>query len=567
MDSHLILNMAFEVIGGLTIFLLGMHNMSTGMQAVAGDKLRQLIHAVTNNRIMAVFVGFSVTAIIQSSSVTSVMVVGFVNAGLMTLKQALGIIVGANIGTTITGWMLVLQVGKYGLPTLGISGLFYLFSKKDHVRYTSMMIMGIGMVFFGLELMKNGFKPIREIPQFLDLFAKFTPDTISGLLFCAFVGAFVTAVVQSSSATVGITMSMASTGIINFETSVALVLGMNIGTTITAFLASLGTTTNAKRSAYGHIIFNTLGVLMILPLFPFYIKMVPFILKLLPFLPSEYPGTSVVVDGVLTFPYICSGIAIAHSTFNFIATLAFIPFISHFSNLLIKLVPDKKYEEEHHLTNLDIRMLDTPILVLEQSKSEILHMGEHVHRMLECLRDIISNGEAPDELVKKIFHREEILDSIQKEISTFLVNILSGNIPHNLVDETHIQIRIADEYESVSDYITSILKLYLKLQNAGITLSETKKSELLDLHEIVVAYFVMVDNAIVEGTPGILPKVRSEGNAITHSFRDKRSKHLERLSNTKMDPLLSVTYINMLNSYRKIRDHVLNIAEALAGEK
>lgn len=560
METPLILDMLFNVIGGLAIFLLGMHNMSNGMQAVAGAKMRQLINAVTNNRFMALGVGFLVTAIIQSSSVTSVMVVGFVNAGLMTLTQALGIIMGANVGTTVTGWILVMQIGKYGLPTLGIAGLFYLFSKEDRIRYTSMMIMGVGMVFFGLELMKNGFKPIRDIPQFTDLFAKFTPDTVLGLILCALTGAIVTAIVQSSSATVGITMGMATTGVITYETSVALVLGMNIGTTITAFLASLGATTNAKRAAYGHSIFNILGVLLILPLFPLYIK-------ILPTLAGVYPGAIVMKNGVETFPYILRGIAIAHTTFNVLTVVVFIPFVNQLAGLLLKLAPDKPFKEEPHLTNLDIRMLETPMMVVEQSRKEILHMGENIHRMHECLREIISNNDVNDELIKKVFHREEVLDIMQKEISTFLVNILSGDIPHHLVDEAHMQIRVADEYESVSDAITNILKLYLRLHNEGITLSAQKRKELLELHEMVASYFSMVDSAIAEQKPQILPKVRSEGIAITHRFREKRNNHLQRISKTKMDPLLSISYINMLSSYRRIRDHVLNIAEALAGEK
>lgn len=560
MDFQIILNLIFNVIGGLAIFLLGMHNMSNGMQAVAGEKLRQLINTVTNNRFTALIIGFLVTAVIQSSSVTSVMVVGFVNAGLMTLTQALGIIMGANIGTTITGWILVLKIGIYGLPTLGIAGLFFLFTKNERLRYIAMMVMGVGMVFFGLELMKNGFKPIREIPQFLDLFEKFTPDTVLGLLLCACTGAIITAMVQSSSATVGIAMGMASSGVINFETSVALMLGMNVGTTITALLASLGATTNAKRAAYGHSIFNILGVLWILPLFPI-------LLKILPYIAGGYPGTMVVKNGVDTFPYIIKGIAIAHTTFNVLNVIIFVPFINHLARLLIKLAPDKPFKEEPHLTNLDIRMLDTPIMVVEQSRKEILHMGENVHQMLECLREILPSDEVDEKLTKKIFHREEVLDIMQKEISTFLVGILSSDIPHHLVDEAHRQIRMADEYESVSDSITSILKLYLRLRNEGIKLSDTEIKELLEIHEMVSSYFAMVDNALAENKPHIIPKVRSEGNAITHRFREKRNNHLQLISKTKMDPMLSIWYMNMLNSYRQIRDHVLNIAEALAGEK
>jgi len=224
-------------------------------------------------------------------------------------------------------------------------------------------------------------------------------------------------------------------------------------------------------------------------------------------------------------------------------------------------------KEIPHLTLLDVRMLETPIMIVEQSRVEIIRMGENVHRMLECLRDIINSDEIDDTLVKKIFHREEVLDIMQKEISTFLVQILSREIPHNIVTEAHTQIRVADEYESVSDYLTTILKLDLRLRNQGVLISESKKTEILQLHEKVASYFALVDSAFIEQRPEILPKVRIEGNAITHHFREMRSNHLQRISKEEMDPLLSISYMDILNAYRKIKDHILNIAEALAGEK
>ncbi|MEO8270702.1 MAG: Na/Pi symporter, partial [Aureliella sp.] len=252
--------MIFELVGGLGIFLLGMKNMSEGMQAVAGDSLRRLVGAVTNNRIFATTVGVLVTCIVQSSSVTTVMVIGFVNSGVMELTQAVGVIMGANIGTTITGWILVLNIGKYGLPLLGFSAFVYLFSRGDRWRTWAMFVMGTGMVFFGLEVMKEACAIIKELPEFVSWFAKFNADTYWGVLKCAAVGCVMTMVVQSSSATLGITISLATQGVISYPTAAALVLGENIGTTITAFLASLGTTTNARRAAYFHVIFNLCGV-------------------------------------------------------------------------------------------------------------------------------------------------------------------------------------------------------------------------------------------------------------------------------------------------------------------
>ncbi|MDD5134480.1 MAG: Na/Pi symporter [Phycisphaerae bacterium] len=272
MNSKDTMELIFNVVGGLGIFLYGMKCISEGMQAVAGEKLRKLINAVTNNRFIACGIGTLVTTIIQSSSITTVIAVGMVNAGIMTLTQAIGVTLGANIGTTVTAWILVIKVGAYGLPLLGISSIVYLFSKKEKLRYSAIALFGLGMVFFGLELMKDGFAPLRTMPEFQMWFSRFSPSSYFGVMRCVLAGAVLTAVVQSSSATIGITMGLAVNGIIDYPTAAALVLGENIGTTITAWLASLGASTNAKRASYAHIVFNVLGVLWITAIFGFYTK-------------------------------------------------------------------------------------------------------------------------------------------------------------------------------------------------------------------------------------------------------------------------------------------------------
>ncbi len=556
----MLIDMLFTVVGGLSIFLLGMNNMSAGMQAVAGNKMRQLVSAVTNNRFMALTVGFLVTAIIQSSSVTTVMVVGFVNAQVLTLTQAIGVILGANIGTTITGWILVLKIGKYGLPLLGFAGLYFLFCKNERNRYIARMVMGIGMIFFGLELMKNGFKPLRSEPEFLALIQSISPETIGGLILCVATGAVITAIIQSSSASVGIVMGMASTGVITFSASVALVLGMNIGTTITAFLASLGTNTNAKRTAYAHTFINILGALIVLPFFSIYMKIILAIAGI-------DPSISVLKDGAETFPQIIKGIAIAHTVFNIFAVVIFIPFISIMSKVLLKIVPDKPFKEQPRLTKLDIRMLETPMMVIEQSRNEILHMGQTIKDILNDLRSIMSDNEDTEKNKNNIFREEENLDNIQKEITTFLMDTISGEVPHNLVQEAHSQLRMADEYESMSDYITNILKLQLKLQDNNLSLSSEDKKDILSLHDNIYSYFNMVYTAILERHPEIITEAHSDSNAIVHLFREIRARHLQNISDKNRDPLISVTYMDMLNSYRRIKDHNENVAEALAGEK
>ncbi len=563
MENQLFLKMAFNVIGGLGIFLLGMKNMSEGLQSIAGDRLRKLIGAVTNNRFFATGIGVMVTAIVQSSSVTTVMVVGFVNSSLMTLNQAIGVIIGANIGTTITGWILVLAIGKYGLPIMGIAVFFYLFSKNERIQFVAMAIMGVGMIFFGLELMKNGFKPIRSMPEFEIWFQAFSANNYWGIIKCALAGCILTMIVQSSSATLGITMGLASTGAIGFETAAALVLGENIGTTITAFLASLGTGTNARRAAYAHAFFNLIGVTWIISIFPLYLILIK------NFIGTD-PNTVSIINGIETYPLIQPGIAAAHSGFNIVNTLLFLPFIQYLARFLQKIVPEKPYKEPPKLTRLDIRMLSTPTMVIEQSRNEILHMGNNAKRMLQCLRIILVNSEETkkrNELINKIFHREEVLDIVQKEIATFLTNVLASNVPHKISEEAREQLRMADEYESVSDYIATILKLNLRLENSGLNLTTANRTEVLELHDMVYSYFDLVNTAYLERHHEVIAEAHSQSEAITFKFRELRNLHLNRLSKAPIEPLLSMIYSDMLNSYRRVKDHVLNIAETLAGEK
>ena len=559
MDAASPIGIVLGVGGGLGLFLLGMKNMSEGMQAAAGSRLRAMIGAVTNNRFMACGVGLFVTCLIQSSSVTTVMLIGFANAGLMTLAQSIGVILGADIGTTITGWILVLEIGKYGLPLLGFSAFFFLFTKNDKMRSIALLVMGLGMVFFGLELMKAGFKPLREMPEFISWFSKFSPVGYWGILKCTLVGAGVTAIVQSSSATVGITMGLASQGIIDFETAVALVLGQNIGTTITAYLASIGTVKSAKRVAYAHILIKVIGVIFLVILFPWYIALIKGML-------TTDPNLSVLANGETTYPTIIKGIAVAHTTFNVILVAAFLPFTKKLANLLTKLMPDTEADETPHLTYLDVRMLNTPALGMEQSRQEVLFMAESVHKMMNLLRDSLFAEKADEEAHRKIFRREDILDNVQKEITEFLGGLLAGNVTRDIIDESRGQIRLADEYESISDYIAGILKMQIKLRNNKLMPSQEGQREMLELHDCTTNYLKFICVSLCERT-NILSEAVMRSDELTRMMKDFRGRHLERLASGETSPLLSLVVPDMLIAYRRINDHALNIAEVLAGEK
>jgi phosphate:Na+ symporter len=553
--------MILHIAGGLGIFLLGMKNMSEGMQAVAGSRMRQLVNAVTNNRFVACGVGLFITMLIQSSSVTTVMVVGMVNAGLMSLVQAIGVILGADIGTTITGWILVLEISKYGLPMMGISAFFFLFSKSERIRYSAMMILGLGMVFFGLMQMKAGFYPLREMPEFIEWFKRFTPDSYFGVLRCCLVGAIVTSIVQSSSATLGITMGLVGTGVIGFETGAALVLGENIGTTITACLGAIGTSTNAKRSAAAHVIIKVIGVAWITAIFPFYITLVKKVVG------PELIGVSEMVEGVPTYVHAMHAIALSHTGFNIANVILLIPFTTVLASLLVRVMPDKSEKEVPHLQFLDIRMLDTPAMGIQQSQNEILRMSDLIRKMMNRLGGILANKERDEVAEGKIFRREETLDIMQKEIVEFLSSLLSGNVPHNVMNSGRMQLRMADEYESISDYITNILKLNLRMRKGGMTMPEDAEREILDLHGRVSDYIDFVNEAVKEDNVRILVKARTGGDAITHLIREYRSNHLARVEAGQTSALKSLIITDMLNAYRRVKDHGLNIAEVLAGEK
>jgi phosphate:Na+ symporter len=559
-ELELLFKMIFQAVGGLGIFLLGMKYMSEGIQTLASNQLRRLISLVTNNRLIAVSVGTLFTCLVQSSSVTTVMIVGLTNSGVMTLLQGLGVMMGANIGTTITGWILVIKIGKYGLPVLGIAAFFHLFSKNERLRFIAMTIMGIGMIFFGLELMKNGFKPLRSSPEFITWFSMFDAGTYFGIIKLAFIGCLVTLIVQSSSATLAITMGLAATGVINFESAAALVLGENIGTTITAHLAALGARTNAKRLAYAHVIFNILGVTWMITVFPIYMSLIKWFLGL-------DPGLMVMENGSETYPYIILGIAAVHTGFNVTNTALFLPFIGYMESLLQKMVPDKPTKEIHHLTRLDSGLVETPGIALEHSHAEILKMGKIAKDMMNHLKNATGDDTVDDFHVKKIFHKEEALDVIQNEIFIFLTDLLASEISHEIADEGRQQLRMADEYESISDYIAKILKLHLRLRNENLRLPEKEKEDISHLHDAVDAYMELVNSGFANRYKEILIKALPQSDAITHRVRRIRTQYIERLSDTRTEPAITMIFADMLNDYRRVKDHTLNIAEAIAGEK
>ena len=548
--------LALTVIGGLGVFLLGMKHMSEGMQAIAGNSLRRMISAVTSHPLMATGVGVLFTMLVQSSSITTVMVVGFVNSGLMTLSQGIGVVMGANIGTTITGWILVLKIGKYGLPLVGVSAFVYLFSRREKLRYIALPFLGLGMVFLGLDLMKNGFAMVKELPAFEAWFHQFDTETYFGILSCAMVGCVLTFIVQSSSATLGITIGLAQINVIPFETAAALVMGENIGTTITAWLASLGTTTtNAKRVAYFHVLFNLVGVLWITSIFHPYLKLV-----------------GVLVTGDFSDPVVVTAaIATTHTVFNVTNTLLFLGLTGPSARLLTRLIPDRQTRlQETKLTTLDIRMLETPSIAVEQSRSEISNMSTSCLDMMGQLRDVNQVNPTDDRAFDDILKQEALLDCYQTEVVEFMSHLLSANIPHALTDEIRSQLRLADEYESVSDCIASVVKACRKLHHQGHTLPEREQTSLLELHDLTTTFLKNVARAYTDDSTIDMSAAKEQADQVTRQVKQLASIAFSQSSQDtepKLEPQVTVAYNRQLTAYRRIRDHILNIAEAVSGIK
>ena len=534
--------LVFGIVGGLGVFLLGMKNMSDGMQAVAGSSLRRMIGAVTDNRFMATGVGTVVTTLIQSSSITTVMVVGFVNSGVMNLNQAIGVIMGANIGTTITGWFIALKIGKYGLPILGVAAFVYLFSRGDRIRHWALVFLGIGMVFFGMELMKDGCKFIREIEEFQKWFHRFQADTYFGVLKCAGVGCILTMIVQSSSATLVITITLATQGIIDYHTAAALVLGENIGTTVTAYFASLGATTNARRASYFHIIFNLAGVFWITSIFHWYTSLI----------------LSLPISGMET------RIAATHTIFNVANTLMFLPLVSVMATTLQRLVPASPRKEQPRLTDLDLRMLETPSLAVEQSRNELTTMCDGCRKMLDWLRSVRQSPESAPEHARKIRRRERILDNVQDEVSHFVTSILSGQVPHDVAGECRRQIQLTYDWDAVSGRIAAMLKQHEKLQSAELDFTDGQKEGLFELHDAVTAFVVAISAAIREARPTDADLIVETRGTLKDLIKRLRSVQLQELADREVPPRTTVAFLNTLNAYDRIRQHLKAIAESTA---
>jgi len=548
-----IFKIIYTVLGGLGIFFYGMKSMSDGLQAMSGDVIKKSINTLTKNRVYSLIVGVVVTCLVQSSSVTTVMVVGFVNAGLMQLTQAIGVIFGANIGTTITGWIISIKVGKYGLLFIGLGIFPYLFGKGPKSKKLGQILFSIGMVFFGLKIMSDAFKPLRTMPEFLEAVSYFSGQHYGSYIASVLVGCLLTIVVQSSSAMLGITIALASSGAIYFHTAAALVLGENIGTTITAMLASVGANANAKRAARAHAFFNLLGVVVILSIFPFYIELIDSIVS----------GDPNVTNSKGELPYMAIHIATGHTVFNVVASLLFLPFVKTLAAFVTRITPAPEEKEQYHLKVLGSPEDMIPSTALALAGAEILKMKEIVDRMYDLVEGLFTekNNISSKDAVIKIKDYESILDNIQKEVSVFVVALLQKPLSPKESSDSQMYIKIADELESVSDYIERLANHSVRRFDKKI-LSNESLNDFLGYFNEVRDYYESISSKVCQGI-ATDPTVDSrKSDELWQKAESLREKHLARISKEKLDPETSLTYSDMIVSMRKIRSHSLNISQA-----
>jgi len=547
--------MGYSAIGGLGVFIIGMKYLSDSLQMLSGGMIRKAISSVTTNRFLAVFVGLFVTTFVQSSSITTVMVVGLVNAGLMELTQAIGVILGANIGTTITGWILAVKVGKYGLLLIAVGVFPMLFSKNDRISASAKVIVALGMIFFGLQIMSDAFKPLRSDEGFMNLMLTLDARSLLSILGCVAIGCLMTMIIQSSSAMLGITIALASTGAIPLYTAVALVMGENIGTTITAQFAAIGGTIPARRAAMAHSIFNVLGVVIIISIFSLYVSMIE----------KFVPGASGYVDAEGNRPYIAAHIAMAHTFFNVTATLVMLPFLNHLANLVTRLVPDREEAGKRGFKYIGAPGTMPIAMGISMVYEELKRMQGRVRKTLKHSGSFLQQDlKKRHKFYKKVTALEDETDVMQHEITTFVVTLMrAGNASNEQSDRAYSYVRAADELESIADYAASLCSYMRRLEKNELNFSDDAWKDIHNFHHEVFGFFSRVCKAFKEEGGSSTREIYDEANRLNDLADKIRKAHLERMKEGSCGALPALTFSDMAVALRRIKNHTVNLHEAL----
>ncbi|MCB0536839.1 MAG: Na/Pi cotransporter family protein, partial [Bacteroidetes bacterium] len=468
-----------QILGSLGVFLYGMKLMSEGIQNAAGDKLRNILKGMTKNRYLGIFTGFLITALIQSSSATTVMVVSFVNAGLLTLTESIGVIMGANIGTTVTLWIIAV-LGKFNITAVAIAligiSFPFLFSKKEKTKHFAEFLLGFGILFIGLDFLKNSVPDINSNPEILSFVKSFTSLSFpyASILLFVLLGTVMTLIVQSSSAASAITLTLLIQGWIPFELACAMVLGENIGTTVTANIAAAIANVHAKRAARFHFLFNIIGVVWMLIIFK------PYTHFIASFLNSDFFQSLANFAGKDNYSI---GMAIFHTTFNLINVIILMWFINILAKMVIKMVPTVKDEdEEFHLTYIGSGIMAMPTLSVANAKNELNNFGKLIEKMSGNVYSLFYEKQKDDfKLIEKIKKREELTDKLDEELSQFLSKVAEEELNIETAKEIRQILTISNELERIGDIMYELCKNYERLKRESVQLPDNAKDELKDL--------------------------------------------------------------------------------------
>ena len=537
------------LLGGLAMFLFGMNQMSDGLSKLSGGKMEKILEKLTSNKVKGVALGAGVTAVIQSSSATTVMVVGFVNSGIMKLSQAVGIIFGANIGTTITAWILSLtglESSNFWVqllkptsfsPILAIIGIAMVtFSKKDKYKDIGTILVSFAVLMFGMDMMSDAVAGLKNSESFTSIFTMFADNPLLGLL----AGALLTAIIQSSSASVGILQALSSTGAITFGGAVPIILGQNIGTCVTALISSAGATKNAKRAAFVHLYFNIIGTALFMALF-------------------------YILNAVIDFSFMDGqatqfNIAVMHTTFNVFATAVLLPFSKLLEKLAYLTIRDKKDEvvEEPMIKLLDMRFLERPSFAVEQCVNATAEMAEIVRKSIFIAMDLMEKYD--EEKANKVVELESLVDKYEDELGTYMVNLSSKNLSEEDSRVISELLQVIGDFERMSDHSLNIMEAAKEMHEKDMSFSEKANIELQIFNEAVKRIIDEATDAFVNNDTSLALVVEPLEEVIDGLNAELKARHVRRLREGKCTIELGFVLSDLTTNYERIADHCSNIA-------
>lgn len=556
----------FQIAGALAFFIYGMKVMSEGIQKAAGSQLRNILRTMTKNRYIGVFTGFLITAIIQSSSATTVMTVSFVNAGLLSLVESAGIMMGANIGTTITGWLISIlgfkvKLSLFSIPLFAIA-LPMIFIKKGKIRFWGEFLIGFALLFMGLSELKDAVKilDLKSNPDVLSFLGNYANLGFLSSLFFVLVGTLVTIVVQSSSAAMALTMVLCSSGVIPFEVATAMILGENIGTTITAELASIVGNVHAKRSARIHSLFNIIGV-------TWAVLAMPFLVKLVTYISTEFLGSS---DPYLDPEAIPIALSVFHTTFNFANVLLMIGFVPWLVKLAIKTVPSKGDDDEDFRLEYIGGPIKTPELSILEAQKETVKYGEVTSRMSRFSQKLLAATETKKQQkhLKKLAKYEEITDSFEVELTAYLTKISKEEVSRKVSLRIRSMINIGNDLERIGDIFYQMSKTIERKIEQNIWFNQAQRDRLKEMYVLVdEAFEVMIENLSTPSYDNVSKARAVELEQMINEQRNKmRKENLVNMTMPDYNVNSALVYSNLFSSLERVGDHIINVTEAVVGE-